>query len=608
MADQVVETGVTKEQLDKEFVSVEAKMQGLQTAVYGVVKYAPFLGSVLQCLDIYYTHEIPRAGIMFNTNSKKWEMAIHPYWFCEMLNSGEREAVLLHEIYHVTHKHPMRAPFLKINEKRRSLMNVAMDMAINQYIQNLPNGCPNCPPMEALEKGEECPNPKCPGKCIDVGTYSDADKAGKKTPWPTQKPMEFYYHKLVERYDSNEEREPNVIAVEHVFTEPLVCTSSGCKASKILTAANHGSITAFNAKLVLNKEAVLVAQDDAKDNGIYTVLDVGSDNSPFKLKRCILHNGLASAPVYIRDCAVQSMQKVAKGKKPKGWVVIGTARADDSDMVDVDIGELLFEEQDMNGKAGSGNGSGKGIPMEYDSHRWDGSSEEGEMMDATEDLVKRAMQKRSLSYDKLPGFVQDLLKEIEARRSELNYRQLILSAIKRSASGFDRNHSWTRKSRRFGNLAPGTKNSELPKLDTYIDTSGSISIEEANEFLSIIDEFLKVGSRKCNLGLWHTDLYHFKPYRLGDRLDRKLIQSGGTDLDATLKKIWETKPDLSIILTDGCYGNVEVEQWMRPGEHFPQVLWIISKEGSESHPLKRLGETIKIPKTEVMKGDKALEK
>jgi hypothetical protein len=62
-----------------------------------------------------------------------------------------------------------------------------------------------------------------------------------------------------------------------------------------------------------------------------------------------------------------------------------------------------------------------------------------------------------------------------------------------------------------------------------------------------------------------------------------------------MELILKRKPDLSIILTDGCYSNVEVEKWMKPGEKFPQCLFIISKGGTEDHPLKRLGDTVKVP-------------
>jgi predicted metal-dependent peptidase len=217
------------------------------------------------------------------------------------------------------------------------------------------------------------------------------------------------------------------------------------------------------------------------------------------------------------------------------------------------------------------------------------------MLDATDELIKRAMVKARLSYDELPGHVKDLLDEIKIRRAELNYKALIMSAMKRHAAGHDRKHSWTRRSKRFGNKAPGTKIGDMPKLHNYLDSSGSISIEELNEFLDVVDNFMKVGSRKCQLALFHTNMYYNEPYKLGQRLDKSKVQSGGTELTDIMADIWKRKPDLSVIVTDGCYGDVKVEQWMKPGDKFPQVLFIISKDGTPDHPLKRLGETVKIP-------------
>lgn len=588
--------------IEKENVSIEKKKECLQTGIYHVLKRSPFLGSILQCLDIFYSHQVPRAGIMFDSQGKKWQMAINPYWFCMKCSDLNREAVLLHEIYHVTHKHPMRAPFLKINPHKRMLMNIAMDMAINQYIPNLPQGCPQCPPIEDQFKGQECPNEMCPGSCIDVNHYTDLDKAGNKVAWPKEKPMETYYHKLIERFDeADKERDRNIFEVEFVFVDPLDVVATGAKDKKLLTSVNNEELTKYRAELKNGQQVVLVNQSDPKDNGIFTIEDIGSATTQFILKRFKEHNGMIQNPVYVGDGAIDRYQKIPKGKKPKAWVVTGQARAADSNLILVDQVSLTFEEQELN------LGNGSGAPQEFDSHQWDANAEEGEMMDATEELVKRAMQKRGLTYDKLPGHIQELLQDIEARRAELNYRQLILSAIKKHASGFNREHSWTRPSRRFKNKAPGTRNGKLPSIENFIDTSGSISIEEANEFLSIVDEFLKVGSRSCHLGLWHTALYHYEKYKLGDRLDRKVFQSGGTTVEAALQKIYEKKPDLSIILTDGCFEQVDIESWLQPGEHFPQILWIISKEGHAEHPMIRLGETIKIPKSDVMRKDRNLE-
>jgi len=454
---------VTREMMEKEMsVDPLLKKQSLQTAIYDVTKSNPFMGSVLQCLDIGYTLTVPRAGIMFDSDAKKWVMMINAHWYAKLLDKPCRKGVLLHEMMHITHKHPSRAPFLKLNPNRRQLMNIAMDMSINQYIANLPKGCQQCPPHDS---GQPCKNELCPGSGIFVEDYYDFDKDGNKVPWEKNKPMEFYYMKLIKRYE------------------------------------------------------------------------------------------------------------------------------------DGDKGE---------GGGGEGGGGG-GKPEEFDSHNWDSNSEESDMLDATEDLVKRAIQKQGLSYDNIPQFAKDLLDSIKARRAELNYKQLILAAIKKNASGFNREHSWTRRSRRYGNKAPGTRNGKLPKVEFMIDSSGSISVQEANDFLEIGDEFMKVGSRDSVLHLWHTQVYYTEKHKLHKGVPKALWQTGGTDVTPVIKTIIERKADLVIVLTDGCYGDVDFEHMLNPGEHMPQILWIISKDGWEDHPLKRTGETIKIPDTEQLSKDKNLE-
>lgn len=470
---------VSKETLDHEFVPVELKTRALASAIYECSKTHPFLGSVLQCLTISYGHVIPTAGIMFNTDAKRWDMIVNPYFFCKKLNLLEQKSVMLHELSHITHKHPLRVPFLKISARKRMLMNIAADMAINQFIKNLPQGCPQCPKPE---EHKPCENDLCPGRGIFVEDYFDIDeKTKKQVPWEKNRTMEYYYEKLLTRFEDPD-----------------------------------------------NKE-------DGEGDG-----EGGS----------------------------------GQGKDGKG-----------------------------KGNAGGGADTGD-LPNTLDEHMWDGSGEESDMLDATEDLVKRAMVKARLDYSSLPDSVRELLEEIKMRRAELNYKALIMLALKRHASGHDRKNTWTRKSKRFGNKAPGTKVGNLPKLQNYIDTSGSISIEEANEFLEVVDQFMRVGSRKCRLGFFHTALYKNDEYKLGQRIKREDIQSGGTDLTPVMQDILKRRPDLSVVITDGCYSDVPVEEWMKPGEKFPTTVFIISKSGTEEHPLKRLGTTIKIPDTASGKGKK----
>lgn len=463
---------ISKELLDKEFVSANEKAQALSSALWGVTKSATFYGAVLQCMNITYTHQVPTAGVMFNSDMKRWELLINPFFFCKKLTPAQRVGVLIHEIYHITHKHPFRIPFMKLSARKRALMNIAADMAINQHIEKLfelPYGCPQCPPPGSEDP---CPNELCPGKCIRVEDFYDVDPTtNKRTPWAFNQTMEAYYELLIRRFD-----DPN------------------------------------------------------KDQG-------------------------------------------GSGK--------GGQSGDGSD-------------DSLEGNAGGG-AQTSDLPDTIDEHMWDGASSEKDMLDGISDLIKRAMNKMNSSYDKIPDSVKELLDYVDTRRAELNYKALIMSAMKKHASGHDRTHTWTRKSKRFGFKAPGTKVGELPRLELYLDTSGSISTEELNEFLSIVDDFLKVGSRKCNISFFHTSLYGRQNYKLGTTIDRSQIQMGGTELEPVLKDIFNRKGDLSIIITDGYYDNVNFESWMRPEERFPQVLWIISKEGQENHPLARLGETVKVP-------------
>jgi predicted metal-dependent peptidase len=158
--------------------------------------------------------------------------------------------------------------------------------------------------------------------------------------------------------------------------------------------------------------------------------------------------------------------------------------------------------------------------------------------------------------------------------------------------------SWTRKSKRYGNKAPGNKNGDEPKLDNFIDTSGSISIQEANNFLDIVDEFLRVGAKKCTLNMFHTSNYYREDYKRGRRIKREDIQSGGTCLEDSFRVIAKNRPDLAIVLTDGHYSHVDTKKLVGPNGRFPNTVFIISKDGTTNHPFKDepWAKTVQIPR------------
>lgn len=261
----------------------------------------------------------------------------------------------------------------------------------------------------------------------------------------------------------------------------------------------------------------------------------------------------------------------------------------------VDKNGKPYENGDGTPMQGTGNeGSNKDILDKYepfDDHDWDGLSDEEKerMIREMKNVLNRTIEKTSYSHSSVPGFVQDFLQEIESHLKKFNYKAILKEAIKKTAMAQDRENSWRRKNKRYGELAPGSTLSKIPKLDMFADTSGSISHRELNMFLDIIDGFLKQGTKTCTLNLWHTELYYTKKYKLKSRLEQKQIQSGGTDPDPVLDKIAKDQPELAIILTDGYYsayrGNPKKLNGLK-------IIWIISEGGNMDHANKGFGKTI----------------
>lgn len=217
----------------------------------------------------------------------------------------------------------------------------------------------------------------------------------------------------------------------------------------------------------------------------------------------------------------------------------------------------------------------------FDGHQWS-EAEHQEAMEASRDLIKRSMQKASQSSTKVPGYIQEALEDINTNLSKLNYKELLMKALRASLPSKDIEKTWKRPSRRLGDIAKGNISGKMPKLQTHIDTSGSISIIEANEFLKITNNFMTVGVAKADLYLWHTSIYHHEKIKKNFQMDRKVFQSGSTDLNPSIKHIHKTKPDLAIILTDGYIGGVDIPK----GFNTPLVV-VISKGGDVKNELSK---------------------
>lgn len=228
----------------------------------------------------------------------------------------------------------------------------------------------------------------------------------------------------------------------------------------------------------------------------------------------------------------------------------------------------------------------------FDSHDWDledqGPTEQREKMQAVKDMAQRAMQKCSHDHSEVPGFMKELLEKISQQIKALDAKSILLNTLKKSSPSTDISKTWRRPSRRFGVIAPGSQRSKMPKFEVLIDTSGSISIEEANEFLAVANQFLLTGVESCHINLFHTELYHKEKVKKNFKIEADKFQSGGTDLTSSFKDMIKRKPDLVIILTDGYWSAPNVDY-----SKMPEIVFVISKGGTEDHPLKATGRTVR---------------
>lgn len=244
-----------------------------------------------------------------------------------------------------------------------------------------------------------------------------------------------------------------------------------------------------------------------------------------------------------------------------------------------------YDKEDTHGKY-------KTVPLEqvkpFDEHDWDSLSEE-EKMQITSDLLKRSLEKQHYSHSQDASTAKDILNDISVQFAELDYKKILEKAVKKSLPTKDRESTWFRPNKRYGYTAPGSKAKQAPKVDFYIDSSGSMSVEEINFAFSVVDKFLTVVDR-CKISLFHTSVYKTENYKKGKCLDKSEFQIGGTDLTEVMRNICTNTADLSIIITDGYYSDVEVKPVGK------KVLFLITQGGNMQHPLTRFGESVALKK------------
>lgn len=217
-----------------------------------------------------------------------------------------------------------------------------------------------------------------------------------------------------------------------------------------------------------------------------------------------------------------------------------------------------------------------------DSHEWSASygdeADQSEALDALKDIVTNA-RKRMPEHSRSLGRLSEVLDNVKTEAQKLDFKAVLRTAIKRSMPANNFQRSWNRPNRRLGVKSAGKVIEMLPKLTVLFDTSGSIGLDQINMSLGVLDGFLGIVN-SVDVHFFHTQTYKtVKKVKKGYRVGETDLESGGTDLTHSFSKIIKEGADLVVVLTDGYFGNIEVEF-----KKVPKTVFIIDKQGKTDHP------------------------
>lgn len=142
-----------------------------------------------------------------------------------------------------------------------------------------------------------------------------------------------------------------------------------------------------------------------------------------------------------------------------------------------------------------------------------------------------------------------------------------------------------RVSKRFG-TRPGTKIKRFQKLAVAIDTSGSINIDDFNDFFGEIHSMWRFGAE---IDILECDAEIQKKYSYRGRIPEFIHGGGGTSFDPVFEHIKSNRferYDGCIYLTDG----YAPEPTIKPP---CKVFWCITKDG-EIGPHLKFGRAVKM--------------
>lgn len=190
--------------------------------------------------------------------------------------------------------------------------------------------------------------------------------------------------------------------------------------------------------------------------------------------------------------------------------------------------------------------------------------------DEMRQVVKAAVDQASMkSQGNIPNGLKQAITELS--KPLVNWRQLLYQYIGRYVG--NKRLTFSRRNRRrqtFG--IPGISHHAASTITVVVDTSGSISKEDLQQFFGEIDH-ISAKSRVFVLQ-WDSALQGYNVYKRGDWRKIQVRGGGGTDMEAPIQWLIDNRKvtDVVIMLTDGycSYAN---------SVRFPVITIVTDKQG-----------------------------
>ena len=171
------------------------------------------------------------------------------------------------------------------------------------------------------------------------------------------------------------------------------------------------------------------------------------------------------------------------------------------------------------------------------------------------------------SFSLLPADIQRHIKEL--LEPVLDWKTILANYMSELTK---EDYSWRRPSRRSEDLyLPSLLSDGFGEISCYIDCSGSINQKQYTEFLSEIQGIKTVlNPSKVNIYNWGSKMDDPIEVLADEDLMEKaqLKNLGGTNIKPVLQSIRNTKPEISVIYTDGQFSDCKI----KPST---DVIWVI---------------------------------